>query len=312
MRLALLILAVAAVACARPLMKESAYQAEFQAFVNQYSKAYDTLEFFHRYEIFKDNLDYINTENGKNLTYWLGVNEFSDLTQHEFSEMLLKRLPARSGPVEDIGELSEEPNDVDWRQQGAVTPVKNQGSCGSCWAFSATGAIESHNFLATKQLLSLSEQQLVDCCHAGGSQGCNGGEETDAIEWVSKNGGQCLGKDYAYTAKTGTCKKTCKAAVQVKGAKRFTGEPALITGITLKPTTVAVDAGGAAWQSYKGGIFDTSCGKQLNHAILAVGYTDKYYIVKNSWGGSWGASGYIYIVRGKNLCGIALEPSYPI
>jgi len=136
--------------------------------------------------------------------------------------------------------------------------------------------------------------------------------ETDAIEWVGKNGGQCLGSDYPYTARGGTCKKTCKAAATVKGAKRFTGEPALITGITLKPCTVAVDAGGSAWQSYKGGVFDTSCGKQLNHAILAVGYTDKYYIVKNSWGGSWGASGYIYIVRGKNLCGIALEPSYPI
>jgi len=205
---------------------------------------------------------------------------------------------------------------VDWRAKGAVTPVKNQGSCGSCWAFSATGAIESWNFLSgTKQLIPLAEQQLVDCCRGsacGGSSGCNGGEETDAIIWVSKSGGQCKGTDYPYTAKDGSCKKTCTPAAKPNGAKRITGEADLIKGITMLPNTVAVDAGGRAWQSYKGGVFDVQCGKQLNHAILAVGYTDQYYIVKNSWGTSWGAQGYVFMIRGKNLCGLALEPSYVI
>jgi len=134
--------------------------------------------------------------------------------------------------------------------------------------------------------------------------------ENSAIGWVAKNG-QCLGKDYPYTAKNGQCKKTCKTAVKNNKVVDITGEPALITAITKKPTTVAVDASARGWQSYSGGVFDTTCGKQLNHAILAVGYTDQYYIVKNSWGGSWGASGYIYIVRGKNMCGIGLEPAYP-
>jgi len=120
----------------------------------------------------------------------------------------------------------------------------------------------------------------------------------------------CKGADYPYTARNGQCKKTCTPAVKPAGSKRISGEPALIAGINLMPNTVAVDAGGRGWQSYKGGIFDTQCGKSLNHAILAVGYADQYYIVKNSWGASWGEKGYIFLVRGKNICGVALEPSY--
>jgi len=135
--------------------------------------------------------------------------------------------------------------------------------------------------------------------------------ENSAIGWVGKNGGQCLGKDYPYTARNGQCKKTCTAAAKVNGVVDIRGEDALVKSITNLPTTVAVDAGGRAWQQYKGGVFDTTCGQQLNHAILAVGYTDKYYIVKNSWGASWGDGGYIYLVRGKNMCGVGSEPSYP-
>jgi len=207
---------------------------------------------------------------------------------------------------------NSEPNDVDWRTKGAVTPVKNQGQCGSCWAFSATGAIEGFNFQKGGKLVSLSEQQLVDCCHAGGSQGCNGGEESDAIDWVRDNGGQCDSASYPYTARDGTCKKTCAKVAQVNGCKRFTGEAELITNIDSQTVTVAVDAGARGWQTYKSGVFDITCGKNLNHAILAVGYGSNYYIVKNSWGASWGESGYVRIVRGKNMCGVALEPSVPI
>jgi C1A family cysteine protease len=293
-------------------LREVEYQREFQDFITRYSKSYDTADFFHRYEIFKDNLDYVNEENAANRTYTLGINEFSDLTHHEWSELYLTRKPRSNRHITELELTGKEPNAVDWRDKGAVTPVKNQGSCGSCWAFAATGAVESFNFLfGTKSLLSLAEQQLVDCCHDGGSAGCNGGMENAAIGWVGKNGGQCLGKDYPYTAKNGQCKKTCTPQAKVNGVVDIRGEDALVKSITNLPTTVAVDAGGRAWQQYKGGVFDTTCGKQLNHAILAVGYTDQYYIVKNSWGTAWGDQGYIYMVRGKNMCGVGSEPSYP-
>jgi len=318
MKAVALLIVVLAVASARPLLSESDYQNEFVAWTATYAKTYSNEDLFTRFANFRVQLDSILAHNQLNASWTAGLNEFSDLTHEEFLSTHTGRVSSHNRRShgrhsEDADMSAADPsNDVDWRTKGAVAPVKNQGQCGSCWAFSATGAVESFNFQKTGTLVILSEQQLVDCCHAGGSQGCNGGEEADAIGWVHTNGGQCKSADYPYTGRDGTCKTTCTKAATVAGVKRFTGEANIITSLDQQVVTIAVDASAAGWQSYKSGVFDITCGKSLNHAILAVGYGSNYYIVKNSWGLSWGEQGYVRMVRGKNLCGLGLEPSVPI
>jgi KDEL-tailed cysteine endopeptidase len=309
MRLAV-VAVLALVSCAAAIrLSESQYEALFTAYLTDYGKTYESDKLFSRYNAFKANIEYINQRNTENITFTLGINQFTDMTNAEFNEMLTRPASNRARVPEQQVDTSDLPNDVDWRTKGAVQKVKDQGQCGSCWAFSATAAVESITFIKTGTLPDLSEQQLVDCCHAGGSQGCNGGEETDALLWVAQHG-QCSQASYPYRARDGQC-RTCTAVAHITDAKRFSGEAALATNLVNQPCTVAVDAGSPDWQSYSGGVYNGRCGKQLNHAILAVGYTDTYWIVKNSWSTRWGAQGYIYMHRGNNICGIALEPSYP-
>jgi C1A family cysteine protease len=302
------------VVVARPVKySEQDYQTEFIQWVQSYNKLYSNDELFDRYNTFKFNFDLINEHNAGNSSFKLGLNEFSDMTNDEFMNTMTGRWYDQSNEARETVEvLGDVPNDVDWRSKNIVNAVKNQGQCGSCWAFSATGAVEGFHAQKTGKLLSLSEQQIVDCCHDQGSSGCNGGQETAAVAWVGKQGGQCLGSDYPYTARAGTCKTTCTKQGKVNGVKRISGENALITAIDQTVVTVAVCASGTQWQSYKSGIMDFACGKSLNHAILAVGYSSGYYIVRNSWGASWGIQGYVHMVRGKNLCGIGQEPSYAV
>jgi len=202
---------------------------------------------------------------------------------------------------------SEDIVEVDWRSKGVVTPVKNQGQCGSDWAFSATGALESWNAITAGKLVSLSEQQLVDCAGSEGAQGCNGGTPHQGFKYAEKKGGLCEESSYPYTARDGTCKKTCTPVVKPTKTVRLSGERTLERRVAGNGP-VSVTLNGDWMTRYHGGIFVGPCGPYLNHSALIVGFGlaggTQYWLVKNSWGTSWGEGGYFRIVRGRNKCGI--------
>jgi cathepsin L len=305
-------------------------QKAFSAFVKKYGKTYAHDEFFARFTIFKQNTQIIAEHNASNSTYTMSMNEFGDLTFAEFharytgyNHREMTHLRAKNGPKHVLGG-EPTPASVDWRTKGAVTPIKNQAQCGSCWAFSTTGSVEGGDFLNTGVLNSLSEQQLVDCSSSTGDQGCNGGLMDDAFQWIINNKGLCSEASYPYTAATGTCQTTC-TVIGGQGITGFTdvtagSEDALLAAIVLNPVSVAIEADQQGFQFYSGGVFAGACGTALDHGVLAVGYgTDStqpagsqdYYIVKNSWGNTWGEAGYIRLVRGINQCGISNAASYP-
>jgi len=300
-------LVIAAVAVSA--LSELDYQNQFVGWMNQFDKQYDHEEFFHRYNTFKSWVDFVANHNDGNFSWKAGLNQFSDLSPAEFQTQYLSGLAATPTDLITLPEseaVFEPANDVDWRSKGAVTPVKNQGQCGSCWAFSAIGMVEGWSAVTAGTLFNLAEQQLVDCAGSYGNQGCNGGWHDKAVDYLAASGGSCLQTDYPYTARGGACKKTCTPKVVPHKSAMGTTEQALATAIERWPVGVAVDASGG-FQSYHSGVFNGPCGQNLNHAILAVGYSStpsKYWIVKNSWGTTWGASGYIYMAQGKNLCGI--------
>src|SRR5208337_2366363 len=209
------------------------------------------------------------------------------------------------------------PTEVDWRTKGAVTPVKNQGQCNSGWAFSATGAVEGVVAINSGSLTSLSEQQLVDCSGSTGNQGCQGGHPVDAFKWIIQNGGICSESSYPYTARDGSCKRTCTPVSHISRwlELRPRDEETLKAHVAEQPVSVEVDASSSAFQNYKSGVFSGPCGETLNQPVLIVGYGETsgrpVWIVKNSWGASWGLNGYILMERGRNLCGIAETPVVP-
>jgi len=254
------------------------------------------------------------------------MNEFGDLTFAEFHARMTGLKPKsndyiRSQNAAPVDPDFTAPTSVDWRTKNAVTDIKNQGQCGSCWAFSTTGSVEGAHAIKTGNLVSLSEQQLVDCSTAQGNQGCNGGLMDQAFQYIISNNGICSEASYPYTAAQGTCQTTCTSVATISSFVDVTAgdENALMNAVNIGPVSVAIEADQECFQFYSGGVLsDTGCGMQLDHGVLAVGYgTDPssnqpYWIVKNSWGSSWGESGYVRLIRGQNECGIAQEASYPV
>jgi len=331
-KIVLLSLAASAVALnTRPV---EFYEKEFFDHMAKFNLKFSSgAEFVKRLKIFADNLDKFEVHNADTTqTYKVGVNQFTHLTYDEFVAAVniggtripnLRRNP--SGPQHVAKDRASLPASVDWTTTtGAVTAVKNQGNCGSCWSFSTTGALEGAYYLSTGKSASFSEQQLVSCDVDGGDAGCNGGWMDDAFDYVKSQGGICTEDAYPYTSgdtgKSGTCVKGC-SVVSGSAPVSYTdvtagSVSALMSAVAQQPVSIAIQANQMAFQSYSSGVLTGRCGNRLDHGVLAVGYgTDNgvdFWKVKNSWGESWGENGYIRIQRSDDdLCGVLDAASYP-
>ena len=264
-------------------------------------------------------------ESNQSESFSLALNQFADLSSEEFAKTYLglnKQSNLLNARVKNYKSLThiEAPNQVDWVSKGMVSPVQNQGACGSCWAFSATAALESHHAINDGKLQKFSEQALVDCSTSYGNMGCNGGLMDAAFQYAADKG-MALESQYPYQGQDGQCQANNGSKTLEKVNKDYADVPRsnqdLVNAISQQPVSVAVAAN--ALMLYDGGIFDDwSCGTGLNHGIVAVGYGEeagkKFYKVRNSWGEGWGEQGYVRFERknsGTGMCGITLMASYP-
>lgn len=340
MRVIVVLLGVIAAASAVSFL--DIVKEEWHTFKLTHNKAYksDTEEKF-RMKIFMENKHKIAKHNQKFaqglVSYKLGVNKYADLLHHEFNSLMNGYNRSRSESLTGLNEVRKEtgvsfispanvklPKLVDWRNKGAVTPVKDQGHCGSCWAFSTTGALEGQHFRRSGVLVSLSEQNLIDCSTAYGNNGCNGGLMDQAFSYIKDNGGLDTEKSYPYQGVDDTCRfdrnsvgATDRGFVDIPQGDENKMMEAVAT---IGPVSVAIDASHESFQFYNEGVYDEpNCDpEKLDHGVLVVGYgteedgTD-YWLVKNSWGTTWGDKGYIKMTRNKdNQCGIATAASYPL
>jgi cathepsin L len=308
-------------------LNEHEYQEVFTNWMQKYQKTYSHDEFHQRYSTWKGNFNAISHHNtmADQKGFTLEMNQFGDLTDDEFRSYYLGTpvvVPAHPlSPSSGLLGKSDLEDSVDWREKGAVTPVKDQGQCGSCWSFSATGSIEGCNYRATGSLVSLSEQNLVDCSTPQGNNGCNGGLMTSAMDYIIKNGGIDTEASYPYTAQSGVCKYSSeKSVTSLKGYHNVEqgSEEDLKAKVAQGPTSIAIDASKSSLRFYSKGVyFEPGCSSErLDHGVLAVGYGSEdgqdYWIVKNSWGTEWGNKGYVLMSRNRdNNCGVATMATFP-
>ena len=297
-----------------PLNVTSTSMGKYTDFLNEYHKEYNLENF----KIFTDNLKLIEDHNQENSSYKLGINQFTDMKPSNNDNISFEY---KEGFYNDFDDIV--PESVDWRQKNAVTDVKNQGRCGSCWAFSSTGSIEGVVSIKTGTLFNISEQQLMDCSHSYGNNGCEGGAMDNAFKYVIDNG-ICTEQDYPYEGTDDICQQ-CKSVVSINDYMdiRSNNERILKRAVAQQPVSVAIQANITSFQLYLSGVYsDPNCGTKLDHGVLIVGYGHDddsnldYWIVKNSWGTRWGEQGYMRMERNSDrlhgMCGIAMIPSIPL
>ncbi|NXB29301.1 CATL1 protein, partial [Eulacestoma nigropectus] len=313
---------------------DPALEEAWEGWKSLYAKEYPGEDEAIRREIWEQNLRHIQQHNweesqGKH-SYRLAMNHFGDLTNEEFNELMNGYIPVKREeptPLFRASAALKAPAKVDWRDKGYVTPVKSQGICGSCWAFSATGALEGLMFRQTGKLVLLSEQNLIDCTRKLGNNGCRGGSAQRAFQYVQDNGGLNSERTYPYQGTDNSCCRynprdkaaTCSGYKSVPRGNEVALQQAVAD---VGPVAVAVDATSRDFLFYKSGIFTCPPGKQnLSHAMLLVGYNtapkgnseESYWILKNSWSERWGKKGYMFLRKGAgNQCGVANAASYPL
>ena len=316
-----------------PIMAD---KMSFSQFIKTHDKHYNDTELVHRLSIYQSNIASIEAHNNDISNNWKkGINQFTDLTADEFKNLVSRPLknhnhnhthdgkhkPSPSptpAPQPSPQPIIPIPSEWDWTTQGAVTAIKDQGQCGSCWAFGTAEAIESAWFLKNKQLLTLSEQQLVDCDKT--DAGCNGGLPDNAFQYVISNKGLCSESSYPYKGKNGKC-QTCQPVASITSFVDVNPtEQDLMQAVARQPVTVAIEADQVLFQSYSQGVLTAACGTNLDHAVVVVGYGTlngiPYWKVRNSWGTTWGMDGYILLARNVSQnggqCGILMQASYPV
>lgn len=307
-------------------------QRAFTEWMRTHRKSYHHDHFLPRFEIWKTNNRWINHWNKKHAnasSFTVAINQFGDLTSDEFNRLYnglhVFSAPKASEKVERPRQWANTagiPESGDWRQKGVVSRVKDQGMCGSCWAFSTTGSTEGINAITTSRLVPLSEQNLVDCATAAyDNYGCNGGFMDNAFRYIIDNKGIDSEASYPYVAADGQCRfnpKTVGGTLKSYGDLPKGDEKALLVAAARQPISVGIDAGRPSFQFYSKGVYnEPECSStELNHGVLIVGWGvergQAYWLVKNSWGQTWGMDGYIKMSRDKNnQCGIATLASYP-
>ncbi|EGG17408.1 cysteine protease [Cavenderia fasciculata] len=348
--------------------EEEEYRKEFEGWIHRFEKSYESFDFLQRFAVFKTNMDYVHEWNSKKLPTVLELNQFADITNQEYRRLYLgTRINARHllgtpgthemsnnfGKVFGDDDSDSSGATVDWRAKGAVSPIKNQGQCGSCWSFSTTGSVEGAHYISTGKMVPLSEQNLVDCSGSEGNMGCQGGLMNLAFDYIIKNEGIDTEDSYPYSAETG---KKClfnktNVGATISSYKNITSGDESNLADAVKnagPVSVAIDASHNSFQLYSHGIYyEKDCSSvNLDHGVLVVGYgsgdpsslannvggrsgpkmvvfnnrmvktpssNGDYWIVKNSWGSTWGSHGFIFMSMNRdNNCGIATSASYPI